>query len=226
MIACLGRVKRYVYGMVINSRLRRTRPDARREHILAVADEVFARDGYGVTSMSSIAARLGGSKATLYKYFSSKEDLFNAVMQRKCEALICPLEELANGTHDPAGLLQAFGITFLSRLCQPDAIDIHRTVQGEGQRFPGIARMFFAYGPDAAYAVLVPALKRFAAAGLIDCSDPRLAAEQFLAMVRGDLHMRVSSGLVPAPSEAEIERQVTHAVRIFFHGIARHPSVT
>jgi hypothetical protein len=40
-------------------------------------------------------------------------------------------------------------------------------------------------------------------------------------MVRGDLHMRVSSGLVPPPSDAEIERQVSHAVRIFVRGIAR-----
>jgi AcrR family transcriptional regulator len=208
--------------MVTNLRLGRTSPDARREHILVVADEVFARDGYGVTSMSSIAARLGGSKATLYKYFASKEDLFNAVMQRKAEAVMGPLEELADSAHDPAALLQAFGMVALSRMCQPDAIDIHRAVHGEGQRFPEIARIFFAYGPEAAYAILIPALKRFAAAGLIDCPDPRLAAEQFLAMVRGDLHMRVSSGLVPPPSDAEIERQVSHAVRIFVHGVARH----
>ena len=207
--------------MVTNLRLGRTSPDARREHILAVAAEAFALEGYGITSMSSIAARLGGSKATLYKYFSSKEELFQAVMQRKCEAVIGPLEQLADTSSDPAALLHAFGTIFLSRLCQPDAIDIHRTVHGEGQRFPELARTFFAYGPEAAYSVLVPALARFDAAGLIECPDPRLAAEQFLAMVRGDLHMRVSSGLVPPPSDAEIERQVSHAVRIFVRGIAR-----
>ncbi|MFM9934850.1 MAG: TetR/AcrR family transcriptional regulator [Novosphingobium sp.] len=211
--------------MVTNLRLGRTSPDERREHILVVAAEAFALEGYGVTSMSTIAARLGGSKATLYKYFSSKEELFEAVMQRKCEAVIGPLEELADASRDPAALLYAFGNIFLSRLCQPDAIEIHRTVHGEGQRFPEIARTFFACGPEAAYAVLVPALMRFDAAGLIDCPDPRLAAEQFLAMVRGDLHMRVSSGLVPAPTDAEIERQVAHAVGIFVRGITRHSPV-
>jgi hypothetical protein len=93
-------------------------------------------------------------------------------------------------------------------------------VHGEGQRFPELARTFFACGPDAAYAVLTPALARFHTAGLVDCPDPRLAAEQFLAMVRGDLHLRVSSGLVPPPTPAEIERQVAHAVRIFVRGIS------
>lgn len=225
MTTCFCRVKRYLYGMVTNPRLGRTSPDERREHILAVAAEAFALEGYGITSMSSIAARLGGSKATLYKYFASKEELFEAVMQRKCEAVIGPLGELAGTTRDPALLLQAFGMIFLSRLCQPDAIEINRTVHGEGQRFPEVARTFFACGPEAAYAVLTPALARFHAAGLIDCPDPRLAAEQFLAMVRGDLHMRVSCGLIPAPPESEIERQVTHAVQIFVRGIARHPPV-
>jgi len=208
--------------MVTNLRLGRTSPDERREHILAVAAEAFALEGYGITSMSTIAARLGGSKATLYKYFSSKEELFQAVMQRKCEAVIGPLEELADASNDPAALLHAFGMIFLSRLCQPDALVIHRTVHGEGQRFPEVARTFFAFGPDAAYSMLTPALARFDAAGQIDCPDPRLAAEQFLGMVRGDLHLRVSSGLIPPPSDAEIERQVAHAVGIFVRGIARH----
>ncbi|WP_298171310.1 TetR/AcrR family transcriptional regulator [Novosphingobium sp.] len=202
-------------------RLGRQSPDERRENILAVAAEAFALEGYGITSMSTIAARLGGSKATLYKYFTSKEELFQAVMQRKCEAVIGPLEELADTSRDPASLLYAFGKIFLTRLCQPDALVIHRTVHGEGQRFPEVARTFFAYGPEAAYSVLTPAFARFHAEGLIDCPDPRLAAEQFLAMVRGDLHLRVSSGLIPPPDDAEIERQVAHAVGIFVRGISR-----
>lgn len=211
--------------MVTNLRLGRTSPDERREHILAVADEAFALEGYGVTSMSTIAARLGGSKATLYKYFASKVELFEAVMQRKCEAVIGPLEEMADSASDPEALLHAFGVIFLDRLCQPDAIEINRAVHGEGQRFPEIARAFFASGPDVAYSVLTPALTRFHAAGLIDCPEPRLAAEQFLGMVRGDIHMRVSCGLVAPPSAAEIERHVTHAVRIFVRGITRNPPV-
>ena len=202
-------------------RLGRQSPDERRENILAVAAEAFALEGYGIISMSTIAARLGGSKATLYKYFTSKEELFQAVMLRKSQAVICPLEELADRSTDPETLLRAFGMIFLTRLCQPDALDIHRTVHGEGQRFPEVARTFFAYGPDAAYALLTPALERFHHEGQIDCPDPRLAAEQFFAMVRGDIHLRVSSGLVPPPSEAEIARQVNHAVGIFVRGIAR-----
>ena len=52
--------------------------DARRELILDVAQDVFLEEGFAAASMSTIAARLGGSKGTLYNYFRSKDELFAA----------------------------------------------------------------------------------------------------------------------------------------------------
>src|ERR1700731_2894878 len=62
-----------------------SRSDAKRRAIIAVAREVFLAQGYAATSMSEIAARLGGSKGTLYNYFRSKEELFAAFMLDTCE---------------------------------------------------------------------------------------------------------------------------------------------
>ncbi|HLY77858.1 MAG TPA: TetR/AcrR family transcriptional regulator, partial [Caulobacteraceae bacterium] len=58
--------------------------DARRELILDVAQEVFLEEGFANASMSTIAARLGGSKGTLYNYFKSKDELFTAYVERRC----------------------------------------------------------------------------------------------------------------------------------------------
>ena len=58
------------------------RDQAREAIILDVARDCFLAEGYAATSMSTIAARLGGSKGTLYNYFKNKEDLFAAVVQR------------------------------------------------------------------------------------------------------------------------------------------------
>ncbi|HZC15833.1 MAG TPA: TetR/AcrR family transcriptional regulator, partial [Caulobacteraceae bacterium] len=60
------------------------RRDARREAILEVARQVFYEEGYAAASMSSIAARLGGSKGTLYNYFKSKDALFEAYIDAAC----------------------------------------------------------------------------------------------------------------------------------------------
>ena len=47
--------------------------------------EAFLAEGYAETSMSSVAAKVGGSKATLYNYFKSKEELFAAFMIDTCQ---------------------------------------------------------------------------------------------------------------------------------------------
>src|ERR1700756_1305734 len=61
------------------------RRDQRREAILKIAQQVFLEEGYAAASMSTIAARVGGSKGTLYNYFRSKAELFVAVIQNLCE---------------------------------------------------------------------------------------------------------------------------------------------
>src|ERR1700748_881544 len=63
----------------------RSHRDSRREAILDVATEVFLEVGYSCASMSAIAARVGGSKGTLYNYFKSKEELFEAFVRRSCD---------------------------------------------------------------------------------------------------------------------------------------------
>lgn len=56
---------------------------ARRERILEIAAQSFLENGYDRTTMSAIATHLGGSKGTLWKYFQSKEQLFEDVFQQR-----------------------------------------------------------------------------------------------------------------------------------------------
>ena len=48
--------------------------------ILAAARSLFTRSGYEVTSMDSVSAAAGVSKATVYAHFGSKPELFAAVI--------------------------------------------------------------------------------------------------------------------------------------------------
>ena len=206
--------------MVTKRRLARSNPDDRRDHILAVAAEVFAEEGYGASSMSTIAARLGGSKATLYKYFPSKGQLFEAVMEQRCQSVLAPLRDLrSSDDEDLESLLTGFGARFLTKIYEPGAHDVHRLIQSEGTRFPELAAAFFRAGPNAVLEELRATLHRFAARGQIVCEDLELAAGQFLGMLRGDWHLRFSTGLLPAPDAAEIERHARHASHIFVQGL-------
>ena len=58
----------------------RKKTEAKRQAIIQAASEIFKEFGFERASMSKICSRFGGSKTTLYNYFSSKEELFFEVI--------------------------------------------------------------------------------------------------------------------------------------------------
>jgi AcrR family transcriptional regulator len=60
----------------------RRRKDARPGEIIEAALELFVTRGFNATRLDDVANQAGISKGTLYLYFSSKEDLFRAVVQQ------------------------------------------------------------------------------------------------------------------------------------------------
>ena len=79
---------------------RPTRPlprSERQESILLAAGTTFARGGYAATSMEDIAATSGITKLIVYRHFDSKEDLYNAVLDRVATRLA---EEFVSGLTD------------------------------------------------------------------------------------------------------------------------------
>ncbi len=219
MPLCQFAVKCYPYGMVTKLRLPRSTPTLRRDQILEIASSVFMADGYGATSMSGVAARLGGSKATLYKYFPSKEQLFQAMMEMKCSVILEALREIEVSRGTVIEFLYAYGCRFLEEILKPAALDLHRLIVAEGARFPEVARIFFAIGPDYSYPLFASRLADFAHRGEIRCPDPLLTAQQFLGMIRGEMYLRVLCGTMSVPPKDEIERQVKHAVEMIVGGL-------
>jgi AcrR family transcriptional regulator len=198
------------------------RRDARRETILEVARQVFFEEGYAAASMSSIAARLGGSKGTLYNYFKSKEALFEAYIEYACgqwRAWIFDLPEAdAIATADVEAVLADLGERFLGHLVTDSAIRLLQLVIAEAQRAPELSRTFYEAGPGGGIARLAAFLEAAKAAGQIDPPDCRMAAQQFLSLCRGHLYFRYSLNLIPRPSPAEIKAEVARAVTLFLGG--------
>ena len=92
----------------------RVRTDEKRQEIIRIASNLFEEVGYERTSMSTIAARLGGSKATLYGYFKSKEALLRAVLDREVsEEADRLIHEFLSEKDLRSGLVR-LGISYLS----------------------------------------------------------------------------------------------------------------
>lgn len=93
----------------------RVRTEEKRDEIIKVAAKLFEELGYERTSMSAIAARVGGSKATLYGYFPSKEDLLRAVLDHDVNEEADRLMEEFLAEKDLRSGLIRLGISYLSR---------------------------------------------------------------------------------------------------------------
>jgi len=63
----------------------RARQQAVRDQILRTAADLFRERGYRATTLDDIAARLGMSKASLYRYFRAKEDMLGAISRETIE---------------------------------------------------------------------------------------------------------------------------------------------
>jgi AcrR family transcriptional regulator len=93
----------------------RARTDEKKQEIIRIAAKLFEELGYERTSMSAIASRVGGSKATLYGYFASKEDLLRTVLDHDVNEEAERLMHEFLAEKDLRSGLIRLGIAFLSR---------------------------------------------------------------------------------------------------------------
>ena len=146
-----------------------TRPrldrDSRREAILDVAAEVFMEVGYSDASMSMIAARLGGSKGTLYNYFRSKEELFGAYIGRHCAWQLETMDKLYAQGGDVRAALTELGQTLLRFVLSGFGLRNFILVISEAGRSPEIGRAFYEAGPLRGAARLAEFIARSAQEG-------------------------------------------------------------
>ncbi|NNM75748.1 TetR/AcrR family transcriptional regulator [Sphingomonas sp. ID1715] len=189
--------------------------DRRRERFVEVARHAFFAHGYGATSMSSIAAQVGGSKTTLWTYFPSKQDLFAAVLDDLVERYGRALEVSFDIEADVASELRRFGQALLQTLHSQPIVDMHRLVIGEAGRFPELGEMMYERGAARGKRNLRAFVGEAMTRGKLRAGDPAVAAQQLVGAIQlGSPQMHLL-GLAGAPTAAESEVEIETAVAAF-----------
>jgi len=122
--------------------------DAKRQAILDAAYCLFRAQGFEKTSMSEIVARVGGSKATLYAYFGSKEVLFAESLAAATERCFAdPFASLGEvvrkmDRQDVQDALQLFGESYLNFMCSGEVVASRRLIFAEAS-YQGIGQLLF-----------------------------------------------------------------------------------
>jgi AcrR family transcriptional regulator len=198
----------------------RVRTEAKREAIVAVAAAVFGRMGFERSSMDEIAARAGASKATVYGYFGSKQELFVAVIRDAAERRLGPaFLEFGLDNLDTAAPLRRFGIGLAGFLCSPEGLQYTRMIVGEAGQSE-IGCVFFDSGPRKGDEALAAFLEREMEAGRLRRAEPLVAARHCIALMLAELHWPMLYGALKRVTREQIRRAVDTGVDVFLAAYA------
>lgn len=205
----------------------RQKTEARRQAIVQAAAEVFREVGYERASMSEIAARLGGSKATLYSYFKSKEELMGAVMfdttdDRAREVFGTLAHGILEALTSPGELrerLDQFGIAFMTLVFNPEILALRRMVISQGDR-PGFSQIFYERGPKQSFLLLASFLERAMNEGQLRKGDPWVVAMHLRGLLEAEYFDQCMVGVLKTVTPKMIRDAAKRAIEVFWRAYA------
>ena len=139
----------------------RLKPKAKEQEVLDVATEYFLQHGYRGASINAMARSSGISKESIYRYFSSKQQLFEAVIGRE-------LIEYRRSLHRLDATLRSMELrpalimvaeTVLGIITTDRTLALRRLIFDEATRSPEVGQHYYKIGPGQAYSVLESVLE-------------------------------------------------------------------
>jgi AcrR family transcriptional regulator len=194
---------------------REAKKTERRAAILDVARRSFFENGYAATTMSEIAAKLGGSKGTLWSYFPSKEDLFAAVLDDVTTEFRQQLSQVIELHEDLRSTLTRLCRHVVETLTEPQFICLHRLINAEGGRFPEVGRILYERGPKNSRAIVAAYLDRCIEEGAMRPCDTSVAAGNLSALCTSGAHQKLVLNIIAKATPEEIQADTENAAEVF-----------
>jgi AcrR family transcriptional regulator len=192
----------------------RVRTEEKRGEIVRIASQLFEELGYDRTSMSLISERLGGSKATLYGYFRSKEELLQAVLDHDVSEVADRVMNQILAGPDLREALVQLGTVYLMRRLSSTPIANLRTVANlpEGT---DTGKRFYENVLRPAWQRLADRFEKMMDEGRLKRADPWIAAMHWKGLNEWDMLERRLLGAISAGDPQEISRAATCAADAF-----------
>ncbi len=171
-------------------RVRRRSAADRRQQILREAMRCFASNGFRGTTTREIAAAVGITEAALYRYFPSKQSLYDAIIDAKIAAP--PPQDLvqeAASRRDDEQVFTVLARVLLDRcLADPDFVRLFFFTALEGHE---LSNPFFVSRIGSLRSFLAEYIRTRIQEGAFRDRDPALCARAFLGMVSDYMNVRV-----------------------------------
>ena len=189
--------------------------EEKRNVIIDAAGRSFLKHGFGGATIDLIAKDAKASKATFYRYFPSKEDVFKAYIIRAGEGHMRELETAFKVSPTTDESLFLLGKLYLSLLLSPTIMGVNRLVIGEAKRFPQLTELYFNNGPKRVIDFLEDALKEISLAGELTLHDSRKATWHFMSLCELRMYERALWGFDDNFTQEEIDEHLRQIVPNF-----------
>lgn len=208
-------MSRVAEPITIGSSPRERRRQAKTEHILKAATEIFLEEGYSTTSVDKIVERAGVSKRTLYNRYRSKAEIFVDIMKQQYEGLFALVDVSSYPRSSVEKDLYLLGVNLLTMSSDRLTIALFRSIAGEAQRFPELGRDFL----EELFERVAAEVSKILNAGVRSegwgVPDLREAAGFFLDNLTGTAFFRVIFGTAPPMDRKAIEARAKRAAGLF-----------
>jgi AcrR family transcriptional regulator len=170
--------------------------------------------GFEQASMSEIAARAGGSKATLYSYFQSKEEMFAECMTAAAQQEISAAFELLKTSVPVRDALASFGKHYLVAVLKPQLLAVRRLAHHEGGR-SNVGALFYERGPKLGWEMVAGFLQQLIGVGQLRGCSAAIATAHLRTLYEAELMDLCLFGVPADTSPRNIEKVVQRAVEVF-----------
>jgi TetR/AcrR family transcriptional repressor of mexJK operon len=196
-------------------RKRRGRPPAgesaaQRAKLLAVALEEFLRLGFAGADIDAIARRSGVARATIYRQYRAKENLFRAAIETRTRYLTADLRAITNRKASPKRTLSAV-IERIFVAFTGDLLSMTRLAIAEAARFPDLCSSVWEEETRDILAPVIEYLRLLRASGLIDIADERSAGYHLMNMASGGVRFLLND---PPASPALRQQWVSNVLQM------------
>lgn len=189
--------------------------DEKKDRIIESARELFARFGLKKTTMDEIAEKCGMSKASLYYYFQSKEDIFKSVIKKEFELFKKRVEETLSKEGSPQEKLRAFIVARFTRL--KEISNYYSTLKDEYLEHYAFVEKerteFTNWEIQTIQSILDEGIQK----GIFETSDSKLTAVVIAYALKGlEFPWSIEKDMI------DIETAINLMLPVFFCGIEKH----
>ncbi len=191
----------------------KSKKDANRELILKTAQDIFSRFGYKKTTLDDIAGAVRRGKSSLYYYFESKEELFQAVVLREADTLSRALEKVIIRNIDPIEKLREYILTKLRTY--RGLANFYHALENDVTAIGFVDKLMVKYNQEEIRMIkriLIEGVRK----GIFAAKDLTLIATGITTAIKG-LEVPLSAGHY---GDVNLEQSVDNILQIICYGIA------